>query len=291
MNGPTTHAKRGPKGFLDDGEHLAEIRAVLESRLFVGEAHRKIWARLRHERGIRTSMRCVLRIMRANRFLARDRPVGVCGPDTHDRTITTETSDRMWAIDAIGYIIAEGNATAFVVVDHCAGECLGARAALRGKRFEDIECRRQAIYDTPSDRGTLQGRRRPWDQPPARPRALVHLLRIPARAQDRRFRLQPIHRPAARRERMPPNILIKRFIRILETQLRLLQTFDTAEELHRVIREFAQRFNNHWIDRLDRLTHARAAPSRTPGRGPVNACFNLSREPDAVVFLQEVEEM
>ena len=35
-----------------------------------------------------------------------------------------------------------------VVVDHCTGECLGVRAALRGTRFEAIECLREAIHFT-----------------------------------------------------------------------------------------------------------------------------------------------
>ena len=61
---PRIPAKRGPKTFLSDEQILAEIRAVLASTLFVGEGHRKVWARLRQERGVRTSMRRVLRIMR-----------------------------------------------------------------------------------------------------------------------------------------------------------------------------------------------------------------------------------
>jgi len=133
---PRIPAKRSPKTFPSDGQILAEIRAVLASTLFVGEGHRKIWARLRQERGIRTSMRRVLRIMREHGILACDRPTGVRGPETHDRTITTETPDEMWAIDATGCLTDEGNAAVFVVIDHCTGECLGVRAARRGTRFE-----------------------------------------------------------------------------------------------------------------------------------------------------------
>ena len=145
---PRIPAKRGPKTFLSDEQILAEIRAVLASTLFVGEGHRKVWARLRQERGVRTSMRRVLRIMREHGILACDRPTGVRGPDTHDRTITTETPDEMWAIDATGCLTDEGNAAVFVVIDHCTGECLGVRAARRGTRFEAIECLREAIHFT-----------------------------------------------------------------------------------------------------------------------------------------------
>jgi putative transposase len=86
-------AKRGPKTLLSDGQILAEIRAVLAPPPFVDEGHRKVWARLRQEHGIRTSMRRVLRIMREQGILACDRPTGVRGPDPHDRTITTKTPD------------------------------------------------------------------------------------------------------------------------------------------------------------------------------------------------------
>jgi hypothetical protein len=76
--------------------------------------------------------------MRENGILACDRPTGLRGPDTHDRTITTETPDEMWAIDATVCLTDVGNAAVFVVVNHCTGECLGVRAARRGTRFEAI---------------------------------------------------------------------------------------------------------------------------------------------------------
>jgi putative transposase len=238
-NGPATHAKRGLKSFLDDGELLAQIRAVLGSTLFVGEGHRKVWARLRHERGIRTSMRRVLRIMRENRLLACDRPVGVRGPDTHDRTITTETPDRMWAIDATGCLTAEGNATVFVVVDHCTGECLGARAALRGTRFEAIECLRQAIH-------AAKGR---YEVDVALGTSLRHdhgSQFISNAFQDELKTVGIASSPSFVRQ-PEGNGCVERFIRTLKEQLLWLRTFDTVEELHRALREFAHRFNNHWI--------------------------------------------
>ena len=50
----------GPVGALPDTELLAEIRRDLEEPSFVGEGHRKVWARLRRQRGIRTSRKRVL---------------------------------------------------------------------------------------------------------------------------------------------------------------------------------------------------------------------------------------
>ena len=73
----------------------------------------------------------VLRIVRENRLLDCDRPVRGRGPEIHDHTITSMTFDRSRAGDAAGRLAAKINATGFVIVDHCSGECLSARAALR----------------------------------------------------------------------------------------------------------------------------------------------------------------
>jgi putative transposase len=55
---------------MTDRELLAEIHRVLEESPFVGEGHRKVWARLRRERGVRTSRKRVLRLTREAGLLA-----------------------------------------------------------------------------------------------------------------------------------------------------------------------------------------------------------------------------
>ena len=60
----------GPLGALPDAELLAEIRRDLAESPFVGEGHRKVWARLRLKRGIRTSRKRVLRLTREAGLLA-----------------------------------------------------------------------------------------------------------------------------------------------------------------------------------------------------------------------------
>lgn len=124
--------KRGPRTTLDDQALLAGIRGVLAASPFVGAGYRKVWARLRQQQGIRTSMRRVLRIMRAHGLLVSQRPTAISGPQVHEGTIVTQRPVQMWAIDATGCVPDEGNATVFVFVDHCTGACLGVRAALRG---------------------------------------------------------------------------------------------------------------------------------------------------------------
>jgi hypothetical protein len=59
---------------MTDAELLAQIRGVLAESPFVGEGHRKVWARLRRERGVGTSRKRVLRLTREAGGRAADRP-------------------------------------------------------------------------------------------------------------------------------------------------------------------------------------------------------------------------
>jgi hypothetical protein len=70
---------------------LEAIRTVLTDSPFHGEGHRKIWARLRY-RGIRTSLRWVLRLMRENELLAPSRACSPRGPRAHDGATTAGTA-------------------------------------------------------------------------------------------------------------------------------------------------------------------------------------------------------
>jgi putative transposase len=144
--GPVTVSrKRGPKPRWSDGKLLDEIRAVLDASPFLGEGHRKVWARLRWQ-GVRTSKARVLRLMREAKLLAPTRAGHAHGPKAHDGTITTERPDVLWGVDATsGLTRREGTATVFVVVDHCASECVGLHAAKPGTRFEAVEPLRQGI--------------------------------------------------------------------------------------------------------------------------------------------------
>ncbi len=65
--------KRGPKPKISDAELLVAIREDLAASPFVGEGHRKVWARLRIQREIRVSRNRVLRLMRESRLLSPHR--------------------------------------------------------------------------------------------------------------------------------------------------------------------------------------------------------------------------
>ena len=234
-----TPGKRGPRTSLDDETLLQAVRTVLAASPFVGEGYRKVWARLRHQHGILTSMRRVLRLMREHGLLAQQRSTTVRGPQVHDRTIVTERPDRMWAIDATGCMTDEGNATVFVLVDHCTGELLGVRAALCGTRFEAIECLREAIWATKGryDVGVAHGVSLRHDHgSPFVSHAFQDELRTVGIASSPSFVRQP-----------EGNGCVERFIRTLKEQLLWLRRFSTVAELEASLREFRERFNHHWI--------------------------------------------
>ncbi|MBU8898518.1 IS3 family transposase [Corallococcus sp. M34] len=84
--------KRGPRAALKDEALLEAIASVLADSPFLGEGHRKVWARLR-ARGTRTSKARCLRLMRQAGLLAPGRPRRVLGPRHHDGTIATDRPD------------------------------------------------------------------------------------------------------------------------------------------------------------------------------------------------------
>lgn len=112
---------------------------MLAASPFLGEGHRKVWARLRAQ-GIRTSKPRVLRLMRQADLLAPSRVPRVVGPRVHDGTITPERPNQMWGTDATSTVtVADGAVTVFIGVDHCTLEGIGIHAAKRATRFEALE--------------------------------------------------------------------------------------------------------------------------------------------------------
>jgi putative transposase len=231
--------KRGPKTRWSDNELVAEIRAVLGASPFLGEGHRKVWARLRWQ-GVRTSKARVLRRMREAQLLAPTRVGHAHGPKAHDGTITTEQPDQMWGMDATSCLTRrEGTATVFVVVDHCASECIGIHAAKPGTRFEAIEPVRQGIqglfgqYESGIAAGLL-ARHDHGSQ------------YVSDYFQDELKFLAITSSPAFVRE-PEGNGVAERFIRTLKEQLLWVHTFDTVEELRLALLEFKERYNRQWL--------------------------------------------
>jgi putative transposase len=126
---------------------LAEIRRDLEASPFVGEGHRKVWARLRRQRGIRTSRKRVLRLTREAGLLAPTPQVRKRSARLHEGTITVTVPDTLWATDATeAWRRAEGRCAVFVLVDHASNE-VWYDAARRIDRFAAADLLRQVCAE------------------------------------------------------------------------------------------------------------------------------------------------
>jgi putative transposase len=231
-------ARPGPPGALPDDALATEIRALLAAGPFHGEGYRKVWARLRFK-GIRTSRRRVLRLMREHGLLAPGRVGRPRGPQAHDGTIRTERVDEMWGTDLTSVLTGEGVAAIFVAVDHCSTECVGLHAARRATRFEALEPIRQGVRErfgafAEAIAGGLKLRHDHGSQFVAHDfQAEIAFLGIESS-------------PAFVRE-PEGNGCAERFIRTLKENLLWVRRFATVEELRQALLAFQRRYNQSWI--------------------------------------------
>jgi transposase InsO family protein len=130
---------------MTDRELLGAIRQVLADSPFVGESHRKVWARLRR-RGICSSRKRVLRLTREAGLLAPTARVRKRAKRLHDGMITVEVPDTLWATDATEGWSAEGRSAVFAVIDHASGEAW-CDASLRMDRFAAADLLREVCTE------------------------------------------------------------------------------------------------------------------------------------------------
>lgn len=131
--------KRGPKPTVSDAELLALIRVDLDGSPFVGEGHRKVWARLRITKGIRVSRKRVLRLMREHKLLSPHRSCQGA-PVEHEGRITTDAPNEMWGTDGSKIqTVEDGVVWVFAAVDHFNAECVGIHVTKHGDRYAALE--------------------------------------------------------------------------------------------------------------------------------------------------------
>ena len=236
---PTEPAKRGPKTAYTDEVLTAHIRQVLVASPFLGEGHRKVWARLRAQ-GIRTSKPRVLRLMRQAGLLAPSRTQRVWGPRVHDGTITTARPNQMWGTDATSTVtLHDGPVTVFVGVDHCTLEGIGIHAAKRATRFEALEPIRQGVrqqFGTVST-GIEAGLQVRHD----------HGSQYMSDDFQAELRFLGITSSPAFVRAPEGNGVAERFIRTLKEQLLWVHTFQTVEELRLALHDWLRLYNAQWL--------------------------------------------
>ena len=232
--------RRGRPPALDDAGLLSAIRTVLAESPFHGEGHRKIWARLRALKGVRSSMRRVLRVMREAGLLSPARQPEPVVERPHDGTIVTARPNVMWGTDATAAVtLVEGAATIFAAIDHCTAECVGIHAAKHGDRFEALEPIRQGVRDhfgglAPATAAGL---------------ALRHdhgSVYLSADFQAEVRFLGMTSSPAFVRQ-PEGNGCIERFFRTLKEQLLWVRHFATIEDLRQALLAFKETYNREWL--------------------------------------------
>jgi len=230
--------RRGPAGPMADAALLEAIRTMLADSPFHGEGHRKVWARLRL-RGIRTSRRRVLRLMRENGLLAPSRIGSPRGPRAHDGTIIPKTVNTMWGTVLTTVFTGEGQAAVFIAVDHCSAECVGIHAHARATRFEALEPIRQAVRQHFGGfaQGIAKGLAVRHD----------HGSQYMSDHFQKELTFLGIDSSPAFVRAPEGNGCAERFIRTLKENLLWVQTFNTIEELRQALLTFRKTYNTTWL--------------------------------------------
>jgi putative transposase len=246
-----TQRKRGPKTLLSDDELLGMIRSYLETSPFAGEGHRKVYAHLKIERGVRTSRTRVLRLMRENALLSPYRHA--CRDlNAHDGTITTDAPNVLWGTDGFRVqTVDEGWVWGFIAVDHFNSECVGYHVCKEGTRFNALEPMRMGLQEIFGSVG--------------RDAALGLALRMDHGCQytSDHFLSQIAYWGIAQSfsfvAQPQGNGIAERFIKTLKQQAIYGHVFRNAMEVHEAVAKFVHDYNHHWrIERLRFLTPAEA---------------------------------
>lgn len=231
--------RRGPKTKHTDAELTELIRQVLTESPFLGEGHRKAWARLRLKE-VRTSKQRVLRLMREAGLLAPGRSQRQLGPRAHDGTIVPEEPNCRWGTDLTTVLTQEdGVVSVFAAVDHFTAECVGIHAAARATRFEALEPLRQGIRAHFGDYGpgVAEGLQLRHD----------HGSQYLSDAFQNELRFLGIVSSPSFVRAPEGNGCIERFFRTLKEQLLWIRTFRNAEEVRIAGLAWANLYNQHWL--------------------------------------------
>ena len=232
-------ARRGPKPAVSDEVLLAAIRADLQRSPWTGEGHRKVWARLRALDGIRVSRRRVLRLMRDDALLSPHRARRRADA-AHERQITTEAPNLMWATDATQVTtVQDGKVWLFGVAEHWNAGLLGRHVAKHGTRFEAVQAVGMAVRREFGHlgAGAARGLELRHDHGSNfMAEHFQHQIRFWGMAPSYAFVGEP-----------ETNGVIERLFRTLKEQIVHGRIFQTIDEVRDAVRAFATRYNAEWL--------------------------------------------
>jgi transposase InsO family protein len=223
---------------MPDPDLLAAIRREISVSPFVGEGHKKLTARLRR-RGVCTSRKRVLRLMREHGLLAPTPKVRRRSRRLHDGRITTDTPDELWATDPTeAWTRLDGRCAVFAIVDHCTGE-VWVDAAPRMDRWAAADLLREAILDRfgSVEAGAAVGLKLRHDGGSCF-RSGHYQAEIDHLGLDRSPAF--VYEPET-------NGVVEKFLQTLKEQALWIERFDTLEQLRARVRQFARDYNEHWL--------------------------------------------
>lgn len=230
--------RRGPPPSISDEALLVLIRADLATTPFIGEGHRKIWARLRVRDGVRVARKRVLRLMRENHLLSpyRSRPKP---PKKHDGKIITMAPNLMWGTDGTRvFTLEDGWVWIFTAVDHWNAECVGWHVCKTGNRYaalQPISMALNRLYGS-VERGVAPGLSLRMDH--GTQYLSDHFLN-----QIKFWGLTPSFAFVAEPE---TNGVAERFNRTLKEQAIYGRVFLTVADVRDAVRTFVNLYNSEW---------------------------------------------
>ena len=260
--------KRGPKTLLTDDALLELIRADLADSPFQGEGHRKVWARLRVQKQVRTSRKRLLRIMRDNRLLSPHRG-RVARMQAHDGTIVTQRPNLMWGTDGVRiFTVEQGWVWLFTAVEHWNAECVGWHVVKVGNRYAALEPIAQGLNRIFGGGGADAAR--------GLKLRMDHGTQYLSDHFQNQLKFWGITPSFAFVEEPQTNGVVERFNRTLKEQIVYGRIYKDAEELRAAVAAFMDLYNRHWmLEKLDfqspaqaRASHAALLENGSPGECP-----------------------
>jgi len=231
--------KRGPTPRISDKALLEAILDDLARSPFHGEGHRKVWARLRVNKGIFVGRKRVLRIMRENRLLSPHR-VRKANQRAHDGVICTEAPNQMWATDGVRiFTLDQGWIWLFSVVEHWNAECVGWHVCKIGDRFQALQALSmglERIYGNvaPDVARGLQLR-------------MDHGTQFLSEHYQGQIKYWGITPSFAFVEEPQTNGVVERFNRTLKEQAIYGRVFRNVEEVREAVSAFVDSYNANWM--------------------------------------------
>lgn len=235
---PVPH-KRGPKTPLSDDELTTLIRTDLERSPFIGEGHRKVWARLRFVKGIPVGRTRVLRLMRENHLLSPHRVVQG-QPKEHTSTIMTAAPNVMWGTDGTRiFTLKEGWCWLFTAVEHWNAECVGWHVTKKGDRFAALQPLSMAIKARFDSVGANAARGLVLRMDHGTQYLSEHFqnqIKFWGMAPSFAFVAEP-----------QTNGVAERFYRTLKEQVIYGRNYQTVQEVRVAVADFIDRYNRLWL--------------------------------------------